>query len=98
MNPHFAELRWTTGGLEYAPQNNARLFGDRSAGYTTAGTRSALQTGFFSTQANATTGIGGFEEEVLDYAFSIRQTVTGAEIVSSSQLDLGAAESFKGPV
>ncbi|MCJ1455668.1 hypothetical protein MMC28_006024 [Mycoblastus sanguinarius] len=98
MNPHFVELRWTSAGLEYAPQNNATLFGDRSAGYMVGGTRAAIQTSFFSTQANATTGIGGFEEEVLDYAFSIRQTVTGAEIVSSSQLNLGAAESFEGPV
>lgn len=81
MNEHFAEMRIATFGLEYAPQNNMTLFGDRSSGYMVDGTLGGFQTVFFSTQADATTGIGGFDTEVLDYAFSIRQTITTSEIL-----------------
>ena len=95
-NPHFADLRWTTFGAEYAPLSNPKLFGDRSAGYLAVPTTSALQTGFFSTRANATEGVGGFDDEALDYAFSIAQTIAAAEIPSPSQLNLGPALGFNG--
>ena len=93
-------LTATSLGLEYAPENDATLFGDRSAGYVVWGTRTAIQTGFFSTRANRTTGTGGFEKQVLDYAFSIRQTAGVTEFLSqlAGQLDLGPAVNFKGPV
>ena len=97
MNDHFAEMRKTSHGLEYAPQNNQTLFGDRSSGYMVDGTLSGFQTVFFSTQANTTTGTGGFDTEVLDYAFSIRQTITTSEFLPPT-IDLGAAPDFKGPL
>lgn len=97
LNEHIAEGRRTAFGLEYAPQNNMTLFRDRSSGYMVGGTLSALQTVFFSTQADATTGIGGFDTEVLDYAFSIRQTITTPEFVQFG-VNLDPASHFKGPL
>lgn len=97
LNDHFAEMRKTTFGLEYAPQNDKTLFGDRSSGYLVDGTVGGFQTIFFSTQADATTGTGGFDAEVLDYAFSIRQTITTSEFLPPT-INLGAAPEFKGPL
>ena len=97
MNEHFAELRRASFDLEYAPQSNVTLFGDRSSGYMVSGTLDAIQTGFFSTQADAATGIGGFDTEVLDYAFSIRQSITTSEFLPTL-LNLGAAPRFEGPL
>ena len=97
LNDHFAEMRKATFALEYAPQSNGTLFGDRSSGYMVDGTREGFQTVFFSTQANATTGTGGFDTEVLDYAFSIRQTITTSEFLPPT-VNLGAAPGFKGPL
>lgn len=48
-NAHMAEVRRTSFGLEYAPQNDPTLFGDRSPGYLVPGTPSSFQTVFFST-------------------------------------------------
>ena len=98
LNDHFSALEVGALGLEYAPQNDATLFGDRSAGYVVSGTRSAIQTGFLSTRQNATTGIGGFEPDILEYAFSTRSSVAAAEYVSPSQLNLGVAPDFDGPI
>ena len=97
-NEHLAENRVETFGLEYAPQNNLTLFGDRSSGYLTTGTLSSFQTAFFSTRADPTTGIGGFDTEVLDYAFSIRQTSTTSEFLGFQVPNLGAALQFGGPL
>ena len=97
LNEHIADVRTTTFGLEYAPQNNMTLFGDRSSGYIVWGTLGSVQTGFFSTQADATTGIGGFDPEVLDYAFSIRQTATTSEFIQFA-VNLEPATQFKGPL
>ena len=97
LNDHLAEARVTSFGLEYASQNNVTLFGDRSSGYMVGGTLGALQTVFFSTQEDATTGIGGFETEVLDYAFSIRQTVTTSEFIQFG-MSVEPAPQFKGPL
>ncbi|KAL9039103.1 MAG: hypothetical protein Q9214_005013 [Letrouitia sp. 1 TL-2023] len=97
LNEHFAEMRKATFGLEYAPQNDMTLFGDRSSGYMVDGTLGSFQTVFFSAQADATTGIGGFDRKVLDYAFSIRQTITTSEFLPPT-VNLGAAPEFKGPL
>ena len=99
LNPHFTEMRKTSFGLEYAPLNNESLFGDRSSGYMVDGTLSGFQTIFFHpAQADAATGVGGFDTDVLDYAFSIRQTITTSEFLIPPQLNLGAAPDFKGPL
>ena len=97
LNEHLAEARVTAFGLEYAPQHNMTLFGDRSSGYMVGGTLAALQTVFFSTQADATTGIGGFDTGVLEYAFSIRQTITTSEFIQFA-MSLEPAPRFKGPL
>ena len=97
LNEHFAEMRKATFSLEYAPQNNMTLFGDRSSGYMVDGTLGGFQTVFFSTQADDTTGIGGFDMEVLDYAFSIRQSITTSEFLPPL-VNLGAAPQFEGPL
>ena len=97
LNEHFTEMQKAAFGLEYAPQNNMTLFGDRSSGYMICGTLGGFQTVFFSTQADVTTGIGGFDKEVLDYAFSIRQTITTSEFLPPV-LNLGAAPLFEGPL
>ena len=97
LNDHFAEMRKATFALEYAPRNNATLFGDRSSGYMVDGTRDGFQTVFFSTQTDAATGTGGFDTDVLDYAFSIRQTITTSEFLPPT-INLGAAPDFTGPL
>ncbi|KAI4179147.1 MAG: hypothetical protein L6R41_008009, partial [Letrouitia leprolyta] len=61
-NSHAPEMQKSTFGLEYAPQNNKTLFSDRSSGYLVGGTLGGLQTVFFSTKADTTTGIGGFDK------------------------------------
>ena len=96
-NPHFSEMRKTSFGLEFAAQNNKTLFGDRPSGYMVDGTVGSFQTIFFSTLTNTTTGIGGFERSVLDYAFSIRQTITTSEFLPPA-INLGKAPNFKGPL
>ncbi|KAF2489058.1 hypothetical protein BU16DRAFT_553326 [Lophium mytilinum] len=85
-------------GLTYARESDPALFGDRRSGYMVEGTVSALQFGFFSSQTNTTSGIGGFDPKVLDPAFSIRQTITTSEVVSGSALNLGPSPNYKGPV
>ncbi|KAL8830100.1 MAG: hypothetical protein Q9191_001624 [Dirinaria sp. TL-2023a] len=95
----FSSNKWAAWGLEYAPQNNATLFPNLSPGYIVPGTHAAMQANFFSTRRNTSTGIGGFDPKLLDYAYSIRQTLTGAEIASLSQvLTPGPAKGFKGPL
>ncbi|KAL8837010.1 MAG: hypothetical protein Q9170_002699 [Blastenia crenularia] len=96
-NPHFAEGLRSSFDPQYAPQNNMTLFGDRSSGYVTPGTRSSFQTLFFSNKTNATTGIGGFDTEALDYAYSIRQTFATSELLAIT-MNPGAAVQFKGPL
>ena len=103
LNDHFQDMRRTGWGFEYAAQNDATLFGDRSSGYIVSGTQSAIQTGFFSTRANDATGVGGFEPALLDYGFSIRQPVATTEFLSpyqlnGGQLNGGVAQDFRGPV
>ena len=96
-NVHLAELRKTSADLEYAPQSDPTLFGDRTSGYMVGGTVSSFQAGFFSTQTNATTGVGGFDPEVLEYAFSTRGTATTSEF-GALPVDFAPAEAFQGPL
>ncbi|KAL9594775.1 MAG: hypothetical protein Q9219_006834 [cf. Caloplaca sp. 3 TL-2023] len=97
LNEHFAEMRKATFALEFAPQNNSTLFGDRPSGYMVDGTLGGFQSVFFSTQADSATGIGGFDKDVIDYAFSIRQTITTSEFFPPL-VSLGAAPHFEGPL
>ena len=97
QNEHFAELRKTGAGLELASQNDPTLFGDRSSGYMVDGTPSSFQSMFFSTHTNEITGIGGFDPEVLDYAFSTRRTITASEFLTPT-VNLGPATAFEGPL
>ncbi|KAK3711998.1 hypothetical protein LTR37_009310 [Vermiconidia calcicola] len=83
---------------EYAPQNDPELFGDFTSGYVVPGTKSAVQTGFFSTRRNEAAGVGGFEPELLEYGFAVRQPIAVTQLLSSSQLNLGVADQFMGPV
>lgn len=98
LNKYFADLRFGTFALGYAPEVDPILFSDRSSGYVVHSTKGALQTGFFSVKENTTTGLGGFEPELLDYAYSVRQPLVVSETTSPALLNLGVAESFKGPV
>lgn len=97
LNQYFGDMRKTAFDFEYAPQSDPALFGDRSSGYMVDGSLGGFQTIFFNTLTNGTTGIGGFAKEVLDYAFSIRQTITTSELMSP-RIKVGAAPEFKGPV
>ncbi|KAK4552139.1 hypothetical protein LTR86_010675 [Recurvomyces mirabilis] len=90
----------TASDLQYAPQNDPYLFADSSSGYAIPGTPGALQTGFFSSRINTTTHIGGFEPELLDYAYAIRQPQPVVEFGSGIVLyaEHPTAPSFTGPV
>jgi pimeloyl-ACP methyl ester carboxylesterase len=94
------ENRVTAMGLEYAPENDPKLFGDFGSGYVVPSTKSATQTGFFSSRVNETTGIGGFEPKLLDYAFSIRQPNGAAALGSALALlpSVPTAPQYTGPV
>ena len=96
----FSQQRKTTFALEYAPQNDLELFADTSSGYVVPGTQGAIQTGFFSSRVNTTTGIGGFDPKILEYAFSLRQPYTGPQLGSADVLMLEApsAPQYLGPV
>ena len=92
--------RQTAMGLEYAPESDPKLFGEFSSGYVVSGTKSAMQTGFFSSRVNETTGIGGFEPELLDYAFAIRQPNAAGALGSALALlpSVLTAPEYTGPV
>lgn len=98
INQYLAQLRLASFGLEYAPENDPKLFGDYSSGYIVESSMSNLQAGFFSSLANKTTGVGGFEPALLEYAFSVRQPVTVNDFTTPSLLNLGLAANYDGPV
>ena len=102
LNDHIMDVRYSELGLTYAAQNDPAIFGDRPSGYIVSGTPSAVQTGFFSTRANTTTGLGGFDPELLDYAFSTRQPFTASEMISAPEVKSATtsvvATDFKGPL
>lgn len=99
-NKEITASRITSQGQIYAPEADPKLFADSSSGYIVPGTKSSLQTGFFSSRVNKTTGIGGFETKMLDYAFSIRQPITTPQIGSALVLieSLPSAPEYTGPV
>ena len=98
VNDQLANITVTSGDLTYAAENDPILFADRGSGYIVPSTSSALQASFFSTRANSSTGTGGFEPELLEYAFETRQPTTVGEWLPAVNLNLGAAPAFKGPV
>ena len=97
INKYLPRLRLASFGLEYAP-DSSKLFSDFSSGYIVESSISNLQSGFFSTFANETAGVGGFEPELLEYAFSVRQPVTVNDFTTPGLLNLGLAAEFTGPV
>ena len=100
LNKELNQSRQTAFDLQYAPENDPNLFADSSSGYVVPGTQSAVQAGFFSSRVNKTTGIGGFDPKLLEYAFSLRQPMTAPELGSANVLILNAMSSpqYTGPV
>lgn len=86
--------------LQYAPDNDPQLFADSSSGYLVPGTPSAYQANFFTSRVNATTGVGGFDPKLLDYAYSIRQPTPLVEMGSGivMYLQYPTAAQYTGPV
>lgn len=70
----------------YPPEADPHLFGDYGSGYVVFGAPGAFQTAFLSGRVNTTTGIGGFDPKIVDYAYSIRQPTAGAEMGSANVL------------
>jgi pimeloyl-ACP methyl ester carboxylesterase len=100
-NKEFNQARQTALDLQYAPEADPELFADSSSGYLIPSSRSAIQTGFFSSRVNETTGTGGFDPKFLEYAYSLRQPTTAPELGSASVLLAKAVSSpqqFTGPV
>ncbi|MCJ1326009.1 hypothetical protein MMC10_002672 [Thelotrema lepadinum] len=99
LNSQLANMTITSADVTYAAENDPISFSDRGSGYIVPATASALQATFFSTRANSTTGIGGFEPKLLEHAFETRQPLTVGEWISGGPLNLGApAPNFTGPV
>lgn len=100
FDKELAQIRITAVDSHYALEDDPVLFANSSTGYVVSATASTLQTNFFSSRVNETTNIGGFEPEVLKYAFSIRQPVTTAQLGSATvALERHpTAPNFKGPV
>ena len=95
-NPHFAEMQKSAFGLAYAPLSSTN-FSDRGPGYMVSDAVSGVQTIFFSTKQDLESGVGGFDNKILEYAYDIRQTITAAEFVPAP-LKQGPAKEFKGPL
>lgn len=87
----------TALGVQYARQNDPHLFSNAGLNYLAPATASNMQTGFFSARRNVTAGIGGFEPEIIEYAYSLRQTETTGEASSFEQAG-SPAPGYKGPV
>ena len=83
---------------EYAPQQDAALFADSEQGYIVPGSIHSLQTGFFSAFRNDTAGLGGFTNELLEHAWSIRQPITTTQLPSAFQMLTGLSAGFTGPL
>ncbi|KAL4928126.1 alpha/beta fold hydrolase [Aspergillus undulatus] len=77
-------------GLEFAPESDPVRFGNRGSGYLVQGTKTALQQIFFKK--------GYFEEELLEYADSIKETGSAGEFVSFAAALGKPANSYKGPL
>ncbi|KAL4938487.1 hypothetical protein BDV06DRAFT_225967 [Aspergillus oleicola] len=77
-------------GLEFAAQSDPGRFGERSSGYLVQGTLGAMQQIFFKK--------GYFDEELLEYAESIKETGTVGEFVSLATALGSPAEGYRGPL
>ncbi|KAK5657455.1 hypothetical protein OQA88_3027 [Cercophora sp. LCS_1] len=77
-----------TWGFEYAAESD-RKFKDRGSGYIVQGSKSSVQQTFFKK--------GGFEKDMLDWAWEVRQPGSVSEFVSLGTV-LGAPSSFEGGV
>ncbi|OAQ64717.1 alpha/beta-Hydrolase [Pochonia chlamydosporia 170] len=82
--------RFSEFGYEYAPEHDARRFGDRSSGYVVQATKTNIQQLFLKK--------GSFEPELLRYAEAIKQTASVGEMLSGGAFVGHAAPSFSGPV
>lgn len=82
--------RFSEFGYEYAPEHDARRFGDRSSGYVVQATKTNIQQIFLKK--------GSFEPELLRYAEAIKQTASVGEMLSGGAFVGHAAPSFSGPV
>lgn len=100
LNKEVFEQRDTARYLEYAAENDPKLFADFGSGYVVTSTKSGLNIGFFSARANTTTSMGGFEPRLLDYAFATRQPTGIVENLSLVTLyaENPTAPEFTGPV
>lgn len=100
VNKEIFSQKQTQKGLEYAPENDPALFADSSSGYVVHGTAASVQTEFFSSRQNQTTGIGGFDPKLLEQAFTTRQPEGVVETGSAFILYASApiAPLYKGPV
>ncbi len=83
LNKEILQQRYRASGAQYASENDPKHFAHTSSGYVVCGIPSAIQTGFISSHVNRTTGFGGFDAKLLEYAFSIRQPFAGPEIGSA---------------
>jgi pimeloyl-ACP methyl ester carboxylesterase len=86
--------------FQYAPEVDPELFSDSSSGYIVPGSKTSLQVGFFSSKVDKTSGLGGFDPNLLDYAWDIRQPITVTELGTGGLLLFNnpVAPGFKGPV
>ncbi len=77
-----------TMGVEFAPENDPRKFGNRPSGYLVQGTKYNGEQFFLKK--------GNYEAGVLDYAASIKETFTLGETAAIGAVT--AAPAFKGPL
>ncbi|KUJ07790.1 uncharacterized protein LY89DRAFT_765843 [Mollisia scopiformis] len=77
-------------GLEYAASNDPQRFSDRGSGYMVQATQSNAQQIFFKK--------GHFEQEMLEYAVSIKETGTVGDFVSLGLVLGQPALEFTGPL
>lgn len=75
-------------GFEYAAENDSR-FKDRGSGYIVQATRANVQLSFFKK--------GSFDDEMLEYAWEVRQPNSVSEFVSLGTV-LGQVSGFTGGV
>lgn len=96
----FSTIGVTINDFQYTLDADPQLFAGTSSGYVVTGTREANQVVFFSSRANKTLDIGGFEPALLDCAWSLRQPRGVAELGSGVVALAGAttAPDYTGPV
>lgn len=93
-------IPFSAGDVQYAPEVDPKLFSDSKSGYIVTGSKNALQVQFFSSRANKTAGVGGFDPKLLDLAWETRQPITVSDIESAQDILINnpIAAEFTGPV